>query len=237
MSEALARASAAQRADVEVTTWPHQLDQRPTLRVGDVLVALNQEFASLSPSKLRFLDAQGLVSPARTAAGYRLYSGAHVERLRYVLRQQRDGYVPLQVIKENLAQLDAGLAHAPLSLAAAAPDDLSVDDLAKVSGTDAATIRSLIEEGLLSEVSPGLLTRHDVPLASACVAFLTAGADLRELRVLGRAALREVDAARAASAPLGRQDDQAAARAREQNRLDAAAAVFQALIHATIQRR
>ena len=90
--------------------WPHALPHEPNLRVSDVLALVKREFPALTTSKLRFLDTQGLVAPHRTAAGYRQYSVADVERLRFVLRQQRDHYRPLTVIAQMLADLDSGRA-------------------------------------------------------------------------------------------------------------------------------
>jgi len=77
--------------------------------IGEVLQFLQAEFADVTISKIRFLEAEGLVAPARTASGYRKFSAADVERLRYVLTAQRDQYLPLKVIKEHLAAMDRGL--------------------------------------------------------------------------------------------------------------------------------
>jgi len=68
------------------------------MRISDVLADLGPDFPTVTPSKLRFLEEQGLVEPVRTAGGYRQYSPADLERLRFVLRQQRDRYLPLRVI-------------------------------------------------------------------------------------------------------------------------------------------
>ena len=77
--------------------------------IGEVLQLLQAEFADVTISKLRFLEAEGLVTPARTASGYRKFSAADIERLRYVLTAQRDQYLPLRVIKEHLGAMDRGL--------------------------------------------------------------------------------------------------------------------------------
>lgn len=77
--------------------------------IGEVLQLLRAEFADVTISKIRFLEAEGLVTPARTASGYRKFSSADVERLRYVLTAQRDQYLPLKVIKEHLGAIDRGL--------------------------------------------------------------------------------------------------------------------------------
>ncbi|TDU86641.1 MerR-like DNA binding protein [Kribbella voronezhensis] len=81
--------------------------------IGEVLQILQAEFADVTISKLRFLEAEGLVTPARTASGYRKFSAADIERLRYVLTAQRDQYLPLRVIKEHLEAMDRGLRPSP----------------------------------------------------------------------------------------------------------------------------
>jgi DNA-binding transcriptional MerR regulator len=69
--------------------------------IGQVLAELRPEFPDISPSKIRFLEAEGLIEPARSQAGYRRFTAADVERLRYILKAQRDEYLPLRVIKER----------------------------------------------------------------------------------------------------------------------------------------
>jgi DNA-binding transcriptional MerR regulator len=91
--------------------------------IGEVLQLLQAEFADVTISKLRFLEAEGLVAPARTASGYRKFSAADIERLRYVLTAQRDQYLPLRVIKEHLGAMDRGL-RPSLGGPPVAPSDL-----------------------------------------------------------------------------------------------------------------
>ena len=77
--------------------------------IGDVLAALRPEFPDVTISKIRFLESEGLVMPQRTSSGYRKFSHADVERLRYVLACQRDQYLPLKVIRDHLEAIDRGL--------------------------------------------------------------------------------------------------------------------------------
>ena len=86
----------------------HASGQGQLLGIGQVLARLQPEFPELTPSKLRFLEEQRLVSPARTAAGYRKFSEADVERITVVLSMQRDQYLPLKVIRAHLEAIDAG---------------------------------------------------------------------------------------------------------------------------------
>ena len=71
--------------------------------IGEVLAQLRPEFADISTSKIRFLEAEGLIEPARSRSGYRRFCAADIERLRYILTMQRDSYLPLRVIRERLA--------------------------------------------------------------------------------------------------------------------------------------
>lgn len=213
--------------------WPHQLSHEPTLRVGDVLGALDSDFPSLTTSKVRFLDAQGLVVPQRTPAGYRLYSAADVERLRYVLRQQRDAYAPLGVIREHLERLDTGAAHEPLSLAAVGferSDVVSIEEVARITSSSVDRIAMIASEGIVEQAAPGRFTRSDIALLTACVRYLDSGADVRQLRSLARVARGEVESADALAAPLKRQDDVRGAASSRHARLDATAEVFSAFV-------
>jgi DNA-binding transcriptional MerR regulator len=76
--------------------------------IGEVLARLREEFPDVTISKLRFLEAEGLVEPRRTPAGYRKYGPSDIDRLRYVLTAQRDSFLPLRVIRERLAAMDRG---------------------------------------------------------------------------------------------------------------------------------
>jgi DNA-binding transcriptional MerR regulator len=76
--------------------------------IGRVIEILKPDFPDLSPSKIRFLEEQGLVNPLRTDAGYRKYSEAHIDRVKLILELQRDKFLPLKVIRSYLDDLDAG---------------------------------------------------------------------------------------------------------------------------------
>jgi DNA-binding transcriptional MerR regulator len=79
-----------------------------TRSIGQVMAILRTEFPEISISKIRFLEAEGLLTPERAPSGYRRYTESDVERLRYVLSVQREHYLPLKVIREHLEQLDRG---------------------------------------------------------------------------------------------------------------------------------
>jgi DNA-binding transcriptional MerR regulator len=78
------------------------------MSIGEVLSGLRPEFPDVTISKLRFLEAEGLVEPLRAPSGYRKYTAAHLERLRFILAAQRDRYLPLRVIREQIEAMDRG---------------------------------------------------------------------------------------------------------------------------------
>ncbi|HEX9713262.1 MAG TPA: MerR family transcriptional regulator [Actinomycetota bacterium] len=86
---------------------PHS--SRSTMSIGQVLSILKPDFPDVSVSKIRFLESEGLIDPQRTASGYRKFSQPNLDRLRTILKLQRDSYLPLKVIRQHLAALDAGL--------------------------------------------------------------------------------------------------------------------------------
>ena len=108
----------------EHATEPAELDHdadapRKAMTIGAVCKALEQEFPDISISKIRYLEDQKLLTPRRTPGGYRLYSGNDVSRLRTILRLQRDEFLPLRVIRQELA---SGRAGNDVAAPAATPD-------------------------------------------------------------------------------------------------------------------
>ena len=151
--------------------------------IGQVLAELRPEFPDISPSKIRFLEAEGLILPQRAESGYRQFTVADIERLRYILTVQRDEYLPLRVIKERLAALDAGgwLGGVPLAAAAGTLVDgpLSVGrgggDPALGNGTrGSAASAHTGGAGSLAGPAPATMTRSELlEAASADEALLT----------------------------------------------------------------
>lgn len=219
--------------------WPQQLSHQPTMRVGDVLALVGREFPALTTSKLRFLDTQGLVTPCRTEGGYRAYSAADVERLRFVLREQRDRFLPLGAIAERLASLDAGaerLAVSPYPLSDEQSDRLGPAELARAAGVPAELVGSLQDEGFLPTAVPGGFPRSAVPVVVAAARYLDAGGDLRALRVLRTSASREAARAEGQAAPLRARGSAGAADERAAEYGDAAIAFFAAAVRAELAR-
>ncbi|MCB9393897.1 MAG: MerR family transcriptional regulator [Acidimicrobiaceae bacterium] len=78
------------------------INERPYLSIGEVLALLLEEFPDVTISKIRFLESQGLIEPERTASGYRKFFDADIERLRIILREQKENFLPLRVIRDRL---------------------------------------------------------------------------------------------------------------------------------------
>jgi DNA-binding transcriptional MerR regulator len=98
----------ARGAESTSAPGPESRIRQPTRSIGQVMAILRTEFPEISISKIRFLEAEGLISPLRAPSGYRRYTESDLERLRYVLSVQREHYLPLKVIREHLEQIDRG---------------------------------------------------------------------------------------------------------------------------------
>ncbi len=178
--------------------------------IGRVLEMIRAEFPDISVSKLRYLETEGLISPDRQQpSGYRRFSQEDVDRLLYVLRAQRDRYLPLKVIREELDALDRG--EQPASLASpTSPDDEPTSEPRQAARASAAqgllTRRQVLAESGLGEASlihlerlkiiqlrrgSQLYGREAVALAIAAKKLVSYGVDLRQLRVMQQAAAME----------------------------------------------
>ena len=132
---------------------------RTYLSIGEVLLALKTEFPDITISKIRFLEGEGLIEPERTASGYRKFYEHDVERLRSILRMQRDEYLPLKVIKDRLARQDDGTEEPPVADAPADGDEelaepptglqMSLDEMSAATGVDRETVTELERFGIL----------------------------------------------------------------------------------------
>jgi DNA-binding transcriptional MerR regulator len=211
------------------------------ITIGDVLGRLRAEFPDVTISKIRFLEAEGLIEPERTPAGYRKFSQADVERLSFILAAQRDQYLPLRVIRERL---EAGEVRPPRTLVAAgspAPADSQVR-LTRRQVIDGAGI----EPGLLAELEEyGLIQRvgrdYDgdaLTIARAAAALGSFGLQVRHLRAAKAAADREVGLIEQLVGPMLRQrSPEAHGRAQETAREIAAlsTALHAALVAAALR--
>jgi len=225
---------------------------RAYLSIGEVLAKLRPEFSDITISKIRFLESEGLIEPQRTPSGYRKFTATDLERLRYVLQAQRDQYLPLRVIKENLDALDRGLVPAAQGGATATPRLATIDgEFAPTHFAQESELRlsreellqsSNLEEAILVELETyGLVElkgRHydaDALAVARAVSEIAAfGIEPRHLRSFKTAADREVGLVEQVITPLLRQKgSEAKARAEEvQNEL----ASLSVRLHASLVR-
>ncbi|BDZ43641.1 MerR family transcriptional regulator [Paraoerskovia sediminicola] len=178
------------------------------MRISDVLRALRPEFPGVSHSKLRFLEEQGLIEPVRGTSGYRQYSASDVERLRFVLVEQRDRYLPLKVIKDRLADLDAGTATAHPGPRLASTDEsgeaatrFTRDSLISTTGASAELVESLVAAGVLKPSPAGYFETWSADVVVIAGSLAEYGIEARHLRSLRTAAERHVGLVHQVSAP------------------------------------
>lgn len=194
-------------------------DGKP-VSIGTVLNALREEFPEVTISKIRFLEAEGLVEPKRTPSGYRKFTPADVERLASVLRMQRDHYLPLKVIREHLDALERG-EQVQLPAAAAPSRDLVEDVLhpgddhptaARIGRAELLAAAEVDEAALADWESYGIIVPHadgGYDIEAVTIAKLVAdlgrfGLEPRHLRAVKAAAEREASLVEQVVAPLRR---------------------------------
>jgi DNA-binding transcriptional MerR regulator len=178
------------------------------LSIGQVLARLTPEFPSLTSSKLRFLEVQGIVSPMRTESGYRKFSPADVARLRVALTLQRDHYLPLARIREYLDthEVDPS-APVPASITST-PRRYRRDEVLTTSGASAQLLTEAVSAGMIPATDA--YDERALGVLRALVALETHGIQPRHLRGIRQAAEREVALVETALAPLLRRTDSGA---------------------------
>jgi len=210
---------------------------RAYLSIGEVLGKLRGEFPDVTISKIRFLESEGLIEPQRTPSGYRKFTNTDLDRLRYVLLAQRDQYLPLKVIKDNLDALDRGLTPAATGNAAPTPRLATVDGaIAPSSFVESSELRlsreellsnsGLNEEQLVELEGYGLIQIKGrfydgdaLTVAKVVAEIASFGIEGRHLRAFKTAADREVGLVEQVITPLLRQKSpEAKARAEEVSR-------------------
>ena len=208
-------------------------DSRPRFTIGEVLADLRDEFPDVTISKIRYLEGEDLVHPQRTPSGYRKFSTADTDRLRFVLAAQRDQYLPLRVIKELLDALDRGETPvaAPVRAEVTAPlestpapepeqgEPSSAADFAVAAGLDDAQLADCVQYGLLAPDADGRFPTSALAVARAAAGLARHGIEPRHLRVYRTSAEREAALVEQVVAPvlLARSED-AHTRAAEQLR-------------------
>jgi len=210
---------------------------RAYLSIGEVLSRLRTEFSDITISKIRFLEAEGLIEPQRTPSGYRKFTTTDLDRLRFVLIAQRDQYLPLKVIKENLDAMDRGLSPAKSVGGVASPrlatndglltsDQFASDNDLRLTRTELLAASNLTNEQLTEIESYGLISirgRHydsdGLSVAKAVAEISAFGIGARHLRAFKTAADREIGLVEQITTPLLRQKgSESKARAEEVER-------------------
>jgi len=181
--------------DTGAVAWPFDVSHEPTLKIGEVREILSAEFPMLNHSKIRYYESIDLVVPHRTPSNQRLFSHADVERLRFILTEQRDRYLPLTQIAELLRQLDAGEAGAdhPGRMRAVDQDDvprpkpgtrLTKGEVCDLTGATLEQIDGFARMGVV-EVDPrGRLTSHAVDIVRYALMLIDTGLDPRQVRAV-----------------------------------------------------
>jgi DNA-binding transcriptional MerR regulator len=169
-----------------------------------VLDELSPEFPDISPSKIRFLEAEGLIQPLRSSSGYRRFSAADIKRLRFILTAQRDEYLPLRVIKERLDALDGAAAQGAAGAAGAVPPvAMTRSELLAAAGATEELLAELEDYGLIRRArSYGTRT---LSVLRSAVRLGEYGVQPRHLRAVKAAADREAALVEQAVAPMTRQ--------------------------------
>jgi DNA-binding transcriptional MerR regulator len=187
-----------------------EVQGRGQFGISEVLAQLLPEFPDVSTSKIRFLEAKGLIEPARSRSGYRRFSAEDIDRLRYILTAQRDSYLPLQVIRERLAN---GAGNPGTLGSNAVPGaggsgrataDMSRRQLLEAAGIDDEELTELEDHGLIRRVG-----RQYGPEALAVARVVAAlgqyGVQARHLRAVKAAVDREANLIEQVVAPQLRQ--------------------------------
>lgn len=187
-----------------------------TMSIGVVLERLRAEFPDVTVSKIRFLESEGLITPQRTASGYRRFTDEDIERLRYILVTQRDNYLPLKVIREQLEAMDTGQVTAiltasdtepmvsPENFRAPSTTQLTATDLAEQAQAPQETVDELIKVGVITPDATGLFNADDVRTVTTAVSLSEFGFDTRHLKTLRTAAARQADMINQVTEPVAK---------------------------------
>src|SRR5438270_1672062 len=201
--------------DPQATATGPERSRQKAVTIGSVCKALRQEFPDISISKIRYLEDQKLLSPRRTQGGYRLYATSDIQRLRTILRLQRDEFLPLRVIRQELAggRAERDVATAPSDgrsvrramVTARDPGALySLEDVVEQTGADPKLVRELVEFGVIKGETRGGARYYDESereIVRAVSELARYGLGGRNLRVFRSSADREAQLLQSILAP------------------------------------
>lgn len=180
------------------------------LTIGELIDLLRDEFPDVSVSKVRFLESQGLLAPGRSEGGYRQFERHDIDRLRFILRQQRDHFLPLKVIKSKLTLWERGEEPDPedaslrSDLLTPGGEPVSRQEVMRRSGLTEEQLEALVEHGLLtpSEGEETVFPAGSIGVATEARRLFAQGLEARHLRVIRHAVERETDVLAQLTAPL-----------------------------------
>ncbi len=185
-----------------------------THTIGEVINLLKPEYPDISVSKVRFLEGQGLVTPQRSSSGYRIFTEEDVRRIEYVLKEQRDHYLPLKVIKSKLTAWEHGeespvvpeTGPPPEAYFAASGVSLTPNELMRASGLSKEQLEGLVDVGILEPFrlpdGATVFRDEDLVVARAAHRLLARGLEARHLRTFRLAVDRQTDLIGQLAAPL-----------------------------------
>jgi DNA-binding transcriptional MerR regulator len=211
-----------------------------TFSIGEVINLLREDFPDVSVSKIRFLESQGLIDPGRSDSGYRQFSDEDLGRLRFILQQQRDHFLPLKVIKSKLTLWERGedletKTAKPSRQADSVGEPLSREDLLRRSGLSPQQLDELEDMSVVRTVGESDVYAHETGIvASEAKRLLDQGLEPRHLRAVRLAVDREADLIRQLSAPLMRATN-AEARARAKDLVEFSGGSIQAMHRAMLE--
>lgn len=230
---------------MEASTRPTEgLSERKALTIGAVTKILAREFDDISISKIRYLEDQKLLSPRRTPGGYRLYSQADVERLRTILRMQRDEFLPLRVIRQELASGGEQRDNRGATLRRAASVDgsggsrMTIEELVSKTGISQEVIADLEEWRIVQPTRTDgqpIYDETDAEIVKACGELARFGVAGRNLRALRTSADREAQLLEQVMAPALRSSNQTRRREAVEN-LETLASTTSNLTHLLLVR-
>jgi DNA-binding transcriptional MerR regulator len=184
------------------------------LSIGELISHLKGEFPDLTVSKVRFLEGKGLINPGRSSSGYRSFSDEDIARLRYILQQQRDHFLPLKVIKSKLTMWERGeelpvpspTGPPPEQLFQQPGQDVERDELRRVTGLSSRQISELVDNRVVRPEpdGPERFSAEEVAVATQAQRLLAYGLEARHLRSLRISTGRDAELLSALTAPLVR---------------------------------
>jgi DNA-binding transcriptional MerR regulator len=210
-----------------------------SLSIGEVINLLRDDFPDVSVSKIRFLESQGLIDPGRSDSGYRQFDQTDLARLKFILQQQRDHFLPLKVIKSKLTLWERGedlstKISQPAAKIESKGEPLNREDLLRRSGLTAIQLDELLDAGIIRTIGePDVFGPEAGIVATEAKRLMDQGLEPRHLRTVRLSVDREAELLRQLTAPLMRANN-AEARARAKDVLEMSGGSVQAMHRAML---